>query len=58
MSTQREIGAAWPSEPDAWNGAIVRLGRQAAVPTPLRDIGYRCLLPSEWKARGRVQFAA
>ena len=58
MSLQRDIAAGRPSELDAWNGAVVRLGRQAGVPAPLHDIVYRCLLPWEWKARGRLQFAA
>jgi len=38
-------------------GAVVRLGRQVGVSTPLHDILYRCLLLLEWKARGRLQFA-
>lgn len=57
MSMQRHIAAGRPSELEAWNGAVVRLGRQVGVPAPLHDILYRCLLPLEWKARGRLQFA-
>lgn len=56
MSLQRDIAAGRPSELEAWNGAVVRLGRQAGVPTPLHDFLYRCLLPLEGKARGRLQF--
>jgi 2-dehydropantoate 2-reductase len=58
MSMQRDIAAGRPSELEAWNGAVVRLGRQVYIPVPLHDIIYRCLLPLEWKARGRLQFAA
>lgn len=58
MSMQRDIAAGRPSELDAWNGAVVRLGRQAGVRAPLHDVLYRCLLPLEWRARGRLQFAA
>lgn len=56
MSMQRDIAAGRPSELDAWNGAVVRLGRQVGVPTPLHDVLYGCLLPSERKARGTLQF--
>lgn len=56
MSMQRDIAAGRPSELEAWNGAVVRLGRQVGVRTPLHDILYGCLLPLEWKARGRLQF--
>ncbi len=58
MSMQRDIAAGRPSELDAWNGAVVRMGRQTGVPTPLHDVLYRCLLPLEWRARGRLHFAA
>lgn len=57
MSMQRDIAAGRPSELEEWNGAVVRLGRQVGVAAPLHDLVYRCLLPLEWKARGRVQFA-
>jgi 2-dehydropantoate 2-reductase len=56
MSMQRDIAAGRPSELEAWNGAVVRLGGQVGVPVPLHDTLYRCLLPLEWKARGRLHF--
>lgn len=33
-SMQRDIASGRPSELEAWNGAVVRLGRRAGVPTP------------------------
>jgi 2-dehydropantoate 2-reductase len=32
-------------EIEAWNGAIVRYGKQASVPTPVNDVIYACLKP-------------
>jgi len=32
-------------EIEAWNGAIVRYGKQAGVPTPVNDLIYACLKP-------------
>lgn len=32
-------------EIEAWNGAIVRYGKQAGVPTPVNDVIYACLKP-------------
>jgi 2-dehydropantoate 2-reductase len=55
-SLQRDIAAGKPSELDAWNGAVVRLGLEAGVPTPVNEIIYHSLLPSELRARGKVQF--
>jgi 2-dehydropantoate 2-reductase len=54
-SLQRDISAGKRSELDAWNGAVVRLGREADVPTPLHEFIYHSLLPSELRARGLVQ---
>ncbi|HEY0545185.1 MAG TPA: 2-dehydropantoate 2-reductase [Pyrinomonadaceae bacterium] len=54
-SLQRDITAGKPSELEAWNGAVVRLGREADVPTPLHEFIYHSLLPSELRARGDVQ---
>jgi 2-dehydropantoate 2-reductase len=54
FSLQRDIAAGRPSELEAWNGAVVRLGRQAGVATPLNEFLYRSLLPSEMSARGRT----
>jgi 2-dehydropantoate 2-reductase len=50
-SLQRDISAGKPSELEAWNGAVVRLGREARVPTPLHEFIYHSLLPSELQAR-------
>ncbi len=58
MSMQRDIAAGRPSELDAWNGAVGRLGRSVGVPAPLHDILYRCLLPLELRARAQIRFAA
>ncbi|MGE5246909.1 MAG: 2-dehydropantoate 2-reductase [Verrucomicrobiota bacterium] len=55
-SLQRDITAGRPSELEAWNGAVVRLGQETGVAAPLHDFLYRCLLPLERKARGEVSF--
>ena len=55
-SLQRDIGAGRPSELEAWNGAVVRLGREAGVATPLHDFLYHSLLPLELKAQGQLEF--
>jgi 2-dehydropantoate 2-reductase len=56
-SLQRDIAAGKPSELEAWNGAVVRLGRAAGVPTPLHEFIYHSLLPSELRARSEGQFS-
>jgi len=56
-SMQRDLIAGRPSELEAWNGAVVRLGRQASVATPLHAFLYHSLLPMELRARGRLQFS-
>jgi 2-dehydropantoate 2-reductase len=55
-SLQRDITDGKPSELDYWNGAVVRLGREVNVPTPLHEYIYNCLLPQELRARGKVTF--
>ena len=50
----RDILAGRPSELDAWNGAIVRFGRQLGVPTPVHQFTYHALLPVERRARGQL----
>ncbi len=55
-SLQRDIIAGRRSELDAWSGAVVRLGREAGVETPLHEFIYDSLLPSELRARGELQF--
>ena len=57
-SLQRDITAGRRSELDAWNGAVVRLGREACVATPLHEFIYHSLLPAELRARGELQFPA
>ena len=56
-SLQRDISAGKPSELEAWNGAVVRLGLETGVPTPLHEFIYHSLLPSERRARGEGQFS-
>lgn len=53
-SLQRDISTGKPSELEAWNGAVVRLGRETNVPTPLNEFIYHSLLPSERRARGEL----
>lgn len=55
-SLQRDIAEGRPSELDAWNGAVVRLGAQAGVTTPLHGFIYASLLPQESRARGSLAF--
>lgn len=55
-SMQRDLVAGRPSELEAWNGAVVRLGQQVGVATPLHAFLYHSLLPLELRVRGRVQF--
>ena len=55
-SLQRDIADGKPSELDAWNRAVVRLGREAGVDTPLHEFISHSLLPLELRARGKVEF--
>jgi 2-dehydropantoate 2-reductase len=55
-SMQRDIMAGRRSELDAWNGAVVRLGREAGVETPVHASIYAALLPQELQARGELEF--
>jgi 2-dehydropantoate 2-reductase len=52
-SMQRDIQEGRPSELESQNGAVVRLGRQAGVKTPIHEFLYSSLLPAELKARGQ-----
>src|SRR5262245_37789887 len=54
-SLQRDIADGKPSELEFWNGAVVRLSRDAEVATPLHEFIYHCLLPQEMHARGKVK---
>ncbi|HVC21426.1 MAG TPA: 2-dehydropantoate 2-reductase [Vicinamibacterales bacterium] len=55
-SMQRDIMDGRPSELDSQNGAVVRLGGQAGVHTPLHRFLYHALQPSERRARGEIAF--
>jgi 2-dehydropantoate 2-reductase len=50
-SMQRDIMEGRPSELEAQNGAVVRLGRAAGVPVPTHTLIYASLLPQEQQAR-------
>jgi 2-dehydropantoate 2-reductase len=50
-SLQRDIMQGKPSELDAQLGAVVRMGREAGVVTPIHELLYHCLLPQEQLAR-------
>lgn len=53
-SMQRDIMEGRPSELEALNGAVVRLGREAGVPTPVNGFIYAALTPMEARARRLV----
>jgi 2-dehydropantoate 2-reductase len=55
-SMQRDIQAGRPSELEAQNGAVVRLGEKAGEPTEVNLFIYSALLPSELKARGKLKY--
>ncbi|HEX7707732.1 MAG TPA: 2-dehydropantoate 2-reductase, partial [Thermoanaerobaculia bacterium] len=50
-SLQRDLMEGRPSELDAQLGAVVRLGRERAIPVPVTESLYYCLLPQERIAR-------
>jgi 2-dehydropantoate 2-reductase len=50
-SMHRDVVAGRPSELETQVGAVVRLGRQAGVPTPVSAVLYAALLPQEQAAR-------
>jgi 2-dehydropantoate 2-reductase len=55
-SLQRDIVDGKPSELEYWNGAVVRFGQDAQVPTPTHTHIYDCLLPQELHASGKIMF--
>lgn len=55
-SMQRDLIAGRPSELEAQNGAVVRLGRACNFPTPVHEFIYNALLPGELRARGKLTF--
>ncbi|MCH7736392.1 MAG: 2-dehydropantoate 2-reductase [Chloroflexi bacterium] len=52
-SMQRDLMEGRPSELEVQNGAVVRLGLEAGVPTPVNTFIYHSLLPQEMKAQGK-----
>jgi len=54
-SLQRDIADGRPSELEAWNGAVVRIGKEAGVATPVHEFIYHSLLPQEQRARQQVE---
>ncbi|MDC8804461.1 ketopantoate reductase C-terminal domain-containing protein [Halomonas pacifica] len=55
-SMQRDIIDGRPSELDAQNGAVVRLGRATGIATPINAAIHAALLPQERRARGELSF--
>ncbi len=55
-SMQRDIMEGRPSELSEQNGAVVRLGREVGLATPLNSAIYRSLLPQELRAREKLEF--
>lgn len=55
-SLQRDIADGRPSELEAWNGAVVRAGKEVGVATPLHEFIYHSLMPQELRARQQVKF--
>jgi 2-dehydropantoate 2-reductase len=55
-SMQRDIMAGRPSELDAQNGTVVRLGKEEGVATPVNGMIYSSLLPLERRARKELSF--
>ena len=53
-SLQRDVMEGKPSELEAQAGAIVRMGREASVQTPVFDQLYALLLPQENKVRANM----
>jgi 2-dehydropantoate 2-reductase len=56
-SIQRDIMNGRPSELEALNGAVVRMGKEVGVETPVNAFIYYSLLPMEMRARGQIQFS-
>ena len=50
-SMQRDILNGKPSELEYQNGAVVRMGQESGVPTPVNAFIYSSLLPQERRAR-------
>jgi 2-dehydropantoate 2-reductase len=52
-SMQKDILEGRRSELEAQNGAVVRMGREKGIPTPVNEFIYTCLLPMEQAALAR-----
>jgi len=55
-SMQWDIIEGRPSELESQNGAVVRLGLEKGILTPLHAFLYSSLLPQEMRARGKKDF--
>ncbi|MFC2135870.1 ketopantoate reductase family protein [Bacteroidota bacterium] len=53
-STQRDIMEGRPSELEALNGAVVRMGKDLSIETPVNEFIYSSLLPMELIARNNL----
>lgn len=54
-SLQRDMMEGKPSELEAQNGTVVKMGIELGVPTPVNDFIYYCLLPQKKEAQVRSQ---
>lgn len=52
-SLQRDMMEGKPSELEAQNGTVVKMGVELGIPTPVNDFIYYCLLPQEKRARSQ-----
>ena len=50
---QKDIMEGRRSELDAQNGAVVRMGRELGIPTPVNAFIYASLLPMELAAQAK-----
>ncbi len=57
-SMQRDIMDGRFSELEAQTGALVRMGEEAGIPTPVNTLIYHALRPMELRVRGKVSFEA
>ena len=55
-SMQRDILEGKPSELASQNGAVVRMGAELGISTPVHAFVYNCLLPQELRARSQLKF--
>ena len=55
-SMQRDIMTGRPSELESQNGAVVRLGLESGVETPVNTFIYNSLLPMELHSRDKISF--